>query len=40
MKNGSYCAMKFKTINRMAMIYILPFPAKSLEMLHRPSGKF
>jgi hypothetical protein len=41
MKNSSYHAHEVnKTIKCMAMIYILPSPAKSLEILHHPSGKF
>jgi hypothetical protein len=31
--------MKFKTINSMAMIYILPAPANPLAIPRRPSGK-
>ena len=32
--------MNYETINSMAMIYILPAPAKSLVILHIPSWIF
>jgi hypothetical protein len=41
MKISIYHAHEFnKTIKSMAMIYILPAPAKTLGMPARPSGKF
>jgi hypothetical protein len=39
MKSTSYRAMKFKTINSMAIIYILLAPAKLLVIARRPSGQ-
>ena len=38
-KSYRYHAMNYKTINSMAMIYILPAPARPLVILHRPSRK-
>ena len=39
MEGSRYHAMDYKTINSMAMIYILPAPVKTLGMPARPSGK-
>jgi hypothetical protein len=39
MKSTSYRAMKFKTINSMAVIYILLAPAKLLVIARRSSGQ-
>ncbi|WP_034463938.1 hypothetical protein, partial [Butyrivibrio fibrisolvens] len=38
MESSSYHALNYKTINSLAMIYILPAPVKTLGMPARPSG--